>query len=209
MKTTASEITGVDSKTNAVNDVSTEMNIANEWDPVDETFRMLSNHRRRQVLLYLQENGSAAVGELAEHIASIENRKPVTAVSSRERKRVYIALHQSHLSKMAEAGIIEYNKNRGTVSSTPNVDRLCRMVSDPTPERRWSLYYLVQTAISVIVVAVGAIFFSASISLLAGILLAGYAALAIVHSVGEYYSGKRHSDNTEKHKKPAIPNDRW
>lgn len=208
MKTTASEITGGDSKTNAINDVSTEMNANNEWDPVDETFRMLSNHRRRQVLLYLQENENAAVGELAEHIASIENKKPVATVSSRERKRVYIALHQSHLSKMATAGIIEYSKNRGTVSTTANVDRLCRMLSDSTPERRWSLYYLVQTAISVILVAVGAIFFSASISLLAGILLAGYAALAIVHSVGEYYSESSYSQNIQKRRRPAIQNDK-
>lgn len=198
MKPAASEITGSNSKTDAVNEISDKMKTNNEWDPVDERFRMLSNHRRRQVLLYLQENGSAAVGDLAEHIASIENNKPITTISSQERKRVYIALHQSHLSKMAEAGIIEYNKNRGTVSTTPDVDEMCRIISDPTPERRWSLYYLVQTAISVVVVAVGAIFFSASISVLAGILLAGYAALAIVHSVGEYYPESKYSQNTEK-----------
>jgi zinc transporter ZupT len=79
------------------------------------------------------------------------------------------------------------------------------MISDPTPERRWSLYYLVQTAISVVVVAVGAIFFSASISVLAGILLAGYAALAIVHSVGEYYPESKCSQNTEKTQKTNDP----
>lgn len=84
--------------------------------PKDTLFAILENRRRREALRYLRRNdGVGTLSDLAEHIAARENDVDVTALSSDERKRVYIALYQCHLPKMATAGVVDFDKNRGTV----------------------------------------------------------------------------------------------
>lgn len=84
--------------------------------PLDVVYDLLSNERRRIVLRYLRsESGTTTLGTLAERIASIENDKPVEALSSAERKRVYICLYQCHLPKMDDADAIDFEENRKTV----------------------------------------------------------------------------------------------
>lgn len=86
--------------------------------PLDVVFDLLSNERRRRVLRYLRdESGSTTLGDLAEHIASIENDKPEDALSSAERKRVYICLYQCHLPRMDDAGVVDFDENRKTVDA--------------------------------------------------------------------------------------------
>lgn len=156
------------------------------WKEVDDMFDVLSNHRRRRVLMYLEENETAVVGELAEHVAAIENDKPISALSSQERKRVYIALYQSHLPKMSAASAVEYDKNRGTVSLSEAGAGLCSLLKDPARSRRWSTRYLVHTAATVLALVVGTIFLGVSASLVSGVFLTGYALLAVVHRAVEY-----------------------
>lgn len=84
--------------------------------PKDVVFGLLSVQRRRRILAYLAEHeGEATLSDLAEHVASLENDKPVGALTSAERKRVYVCFYQSHLPKLADAGVIDYNQARGTV----------------------------------------------------------------------------------------------
>lgn len=159
-----------------------------EWKAIDDRFDVLSNHRRRRVLTNLAENDTAVVGELAEHIAAIENDKPAGALSSQERKRVYIALYQSHLPKMADAGIVDYDKNRGTVSLTEHGASLCSLLESPRQPRRWSRYYLVHTAVTALGIAVATVLLNIGAGLAAGAFLLGYALLAVAHGVAEYGS---------------------
>lgn len=82
----------------------------------DEIFEVLYNGRRRKILTYLLDHdGVSTAGEVAEHIAAIENDTTVQGLSSYERKRVYVGLYQNHLPMMDDIGIVEYDKNRGTV----------------------------------------------------------------------------------------------
>jgi hypothetical protein len=82
----------------------------------DTLFAILENQRRRDTLRYLRANGgTATLGDLAEHIAARENGVDVAGLSSDERKRVYIALYQCHLPKMSSAGVVDFDKNRGTI----------------------------------------------------------------------------------------------
>lgn len=82
----------------------------------DEVFEVLYNRRRREVLAYVRDNdGTATVSDLAEEIAAKENDTTVQQLSSYERKRVYVGLYQNHLPMMDEVGVVEYDKNRGTV----------------------------------------------------------------------------------------------
>lgn len=91
----------------------------------DVIFELLKNRRRREVLAYLLEaDETVTLGELAEQIAAWENDTSVNALNSDQRKRVYVALYQTHLPKMDDAGIVEYDQDRGLISLADNADLL-------------------------------------------------------------------------------------
>ncbi len=115
-----------------------------------DLFELLSNQRRRVIFdELLGRNGDIEIGTLAQEIAAIEDDVPVETVSSADRKRVYTALHQSHLPKMAEAGVIEFDSDRGTIEPTPALDDV-EIYMDIVRGRDlpWSEYYLGLTALS-------------------------------------------------------------
>ena len=109
-----------------------------------EVFDVLANRRRRFALHALgRERGTLTLGELAEQIAAWENGTDVSAVSSSGRKRVYTALQQSHLPRMDEAGMIEFDKRAGTVGvtdATEDIDVYLDVVRGR--EIPWSAYYV-------------------------------------------------------------------
>lgn len=116
---------------------------------LDVIFDMLSVERRRRVLRYLlTESEATTLSDLAEHIAAIENDKPEAALSSDERKRVYVGLYQCHLPRMADASVIDYESDRGTVELGPTADAVTAYLpaeeeSDgPAGHRQWPIYYL-------------------------------------------------------------------
>lgn len=110
----------------------------------DLVFDVLKNRRRRYALHYLkQQEDSVQLSDLAEQVAAWENNTTVDAISAAERKRVYTALYQSHLPKLDDVGIIQYNQNRGIVElsdAAAQLDVYLELVSkDDIP---WSKYYL-------------------------------------------------------------------
>lgn len=93
--------------------------------PLDVTFEILKNRRRRLVLEYIRDmEESTTIGELAEHIAAIENDTTVQQLNAQQRKRVYIGLYQCHLPKMDDAGVVEFNQDRGLIALGANVEPL-------------------------------------------------------------------------------------
>jgi hypothetical protein len=56
------------------------------------------------------------LNELAEQIAGDENDIGVEDLSSQQRKRVYVSLHQNHLPKMDDMGVVDYDRDRGTIA---------------------------------------------------------------------------------------------
>ena len=91
----------------------------------DDLFHLLQNERRRRAVRYLlDEDESVDIGSIAEHIAALENDITVAELSSTQRKRVYVGLYQCHLPKLDEAGVVDYDKNRGTVTRTALTDDL-------------------------------------------------------------------------------------
>lgn len=88
----------------------------------DEIFHILQTNRRRDTIRYLLDtDGPVKMRDIAEYVAARENDKTVEELTSAERQRVYIPLYQSHLPKLDDEGIIEYNQPRGIVRPT---DRL-------------------------------------------------------------------------------------
>lgn len=93
--------------------------------PKDELFHLLQNERRRQAIQYvLQRDGVVDMRDISDQLAAIENNVEVAALTSAQRKRVYVSLYQCHLPKLDEAGVIDYDKDRGTIERTPRIDHL-------------------------------------------------------------------------------------
>jgi len=110
----------------------------------DESFDLLSNHRRRYVLYYLQENGNpATLGDLADRIAAWENDVEMEEVSYDERKRVYTSLQQVHLPRMDDLDVIEFDDREGVVETGPAADELdIYLEVVDGRDVPWSVFYL-------------------------------------------------------------------
>jgi hypothetical protein len=92
---------------------------------LDVIFEILRNRRRQFVLEYLREQeGTVTIGELAEHIAAIENDTTVRQLNAQQRKRVYIGLYQCHLPKMDDVDVIDFNQSRGRITPAEHIEPL-------------------------------------------------------------------------------------
>jgi hypothetical protein len=103
--------------------------------PKDELFHLLQNSRRRAVLRYLRgREGPVRMRVVAEQVAAWEHDTTIDRLTAAERKRVYIALYQSHLDTLAEAGVIDYDKSRGVIEPNPLLDHVASYTdADPGP----------------------------------------------------------------------------
>ncbi len=109
----------------------------------DTLFDLLSSPRRRFTLYYLHEEArTIELGELTEQVAAWEYDKPVEELTSQERKRVYVSLYQTHLPKLADAGIIEYDADSGQITLTDHIDEFGPYLGWSRRELPWGRYYL-------------------------------------------------------------------
>mgnify|MGYP000737156917 CR=1 FL=1 len=107
----------------------------------DRVFELLKNRRRREVLHYLYEHdGTASVSTLSEWIAGRENDVPMEEVTTTQRKRVYVGLYQTHLPKMADAGVVDYEQGESGLELGPNAERLYQYVGDGNDDRWYQRY---------------------------------------------------------------------
>ncbi len=155
----------------------------------DVIFELLKNRRRREVLAYLLEaEETVTLGELAEQIAAWENDTEVSALSSDQRKRVYVALYQTHLPKMDDAGIVEYDQDRGLISLADNADLLMMYLDTDTHRQdRWDRWYALCSVIGAALVSaafLGLPLVSAiSTGAVAGVVVIAFFLLSVAHVV--------------------------
>jgi hypothetical protein len=90
-------------------------------DDVD-LLHALANQRRTHALTHTHEqpNQETTIGDLADHIAALENQKPASDLTAEERKRVYIALYQCHLPMLDNTGLVDFTPEDGTVRLCEN-----------------------------------------------------------------------------------------
>jgi len=112
-------------------------------------YKVMRNIRRRYVLYYLQEvSDPAQIDDVVERIVHWENSGG--SVPSKQRKSVYNALHQTHLPKLEQVGLIELQRGKSTISQT---DRARRIDLYPASQTlNWERYYGYLSAASVVLV---------------------------------------------------------
>ncbi|MFC6976850.1 ArsR family transcriptional regulator [Halomicroarcula sp. GCM10025709] len=142
----------------------------------ETAFDILRNSRRRLAIVYLleTEGGAVSLGDLAEHVAAIENGVSREELSSAQRKRVYVSLYQSHLPRMEEAGIVRFDQDRGLVSPGPQAAAV-EAYLDPTGRRDSRRCYVAITVAGTALLAV---------SFLTGTIPGSAVALAVLLAVG-------------------------
>ncbi|WP_238709375.1 DUF7344 domain-containing protein [Natronorubrum halophilum] len=120
-----------------------------------EIFEVLRNQRRRYVLQYLkQDSRPVELGALAQQVAAWEYDTTLEEVTPEQRKRVYTTLQQTHLPKMDQSGILEFDSDEGVIEGTNRArDISIYLEIVPGHEFAWRELYLSLGAISSALVA--------------------------------------------------------
>jgi hypothetical protein len=86
------------------------------WEPLDVIFDVLTNHRRRFAFYYLQEQGGVGdVDSLVNQVLSWEQNQPIEVISGEEHDRVKAEFYHSHLPKLEESRLIEFDQRSETI----------------------------------------------------------------------------------------------
>ena len=95
----------------------------------NEFYRALASERRRRLLYLLLDVGKRAVRELATVLTGWTATETGTMGLPAERNEIVVGLEHSHLPLLADAGLVTYDRQRGTVeleSLAPTVEALLR-----------------------------------------------------------------------------------
>ncbi|UPV99314.1 hypothetical protein M0R88_12365 [Halorussus gelatinilyticus] len=107
-----------------------------------EIHNVLRNDRRRRAIQRLRESdGPISVDALAEHIAAAETGEspPPRDV----RKSVYVSLHQTHLPKLDDLGIVEYDQRDQQLELRDRAEQVeVYMEVVAEDDISWATYYL-------------------------------------------------------------------
>jgi len=122
----------------------------------DEIFEILSSRRRRMVLYLLRQRAATlTVNELAEEIAAIENEVAVEELTSQQRKRVYVSLYQTHLPKLEETSLVDYDADSGEVTLTSRASQIDSYLSPRDASTYpWQIHYAGLVVASALVVGI-------------------------------------------------------
>lgn len=90
----------------------------------DALSRTLRSSRNRATLRYLTAtDGPVKMGDVADHVAAAEHDTTAEALTDDQRQRVYVALYRSLLPALDEDGFVEYDKARGIVRPTEQIEQ--------------------------------------------------------------------------------------
>lgn len=85
----------------------------------DQFYRALASTHRRRLLYHLIESGESTAGELASVLSAWEVSSTGTMDTQADRSRILVGLLQKHLPRLADAGLITYDPDTGTVQLSP------------------------------------------------------------------------------------------
>lgn len=105
---------------------------------LDDFLRLLQSERRRIVLGVLSdlqreqgtETVSVRVEDLSRQVAAIESETDSVAVGEQARQSSTVGLHHTHLPMLAAHGVIEYDTESDTVSTTDRTRSVAQTMRD-------------------------------------------------------------------------------
>jgi len=109
----------------------------------DVLFDILSSSRRRFLLHVLKREGEMELSELTKHVAAWENDVDVDDLTKQERKRVYVSLYQTHIPKLSDAGLIDYDEDTKVVSLRAEANELPGYFGPERDQFPWQYVYLI------------------------------------------------------------------
>lgn len=130
----------------------------------DSAYDLLSNSRRRYVISILRErNEPMRLNDLSRELAAWENDVEPDALTNPQVKRVYVSLYQTHIPKLAEAGVVSYDQESGMVELEDTAHELDTYIPEHTTgDTNWERLYI-------IVAAVGLLLYGAALFLPGGL----------------------------------------
>jgi len=110
----------------------------------NDIFDLLSNRRRRFVLHALKRMKELVeLAELSTYVAAWETETEPEEIDREDRRSVYVTLRRTHLPKLDEKNVIQFDESENTVQSTELLDNI-EVHTEVLHEKEisWSLYYL-------------------------------------------------------------------
>lgn len=145
-------------------DVPSDRTVPHDGDgeplPIEEVFHVLKDGRRRLVLSCLgRQDDPVDLDELVEYVLVHENDGSGSRRDTGEQKRVHIDLHHRHLPLMADLGAVDIDEPRRTVGTGPRFGSFEGYLGsdggERTATRRWNRWYLLLSALGVVLFAAG------------------------------------------------------
>lgn len=94
-------------------------------DEVDELVAAVSHHHRREALEVLRSaNRPLALADLATELVRRNGEDSAKEAIKQQAERLQLQLYHCHVPKLAEAGLVEYNAARKTVSLTEKASEI-------------------------------------------------------------------------------------
>jgi hypothetical protein len=94
-------------------------------------YHALRARRRRETIrfVYTTDTPTIAVRTLGKNVAAVEQGLPPVRATGEPYRNAYNALSQTHLPTLADAGIINYDPERQTISPGPNLTLAALLVA--------------------------------------------------------------------------------
>ena len=109
----------------------------------DTAFDLLSSSRRRFIVRRLKTgSGGIDLQTLAAELAAKEAKIDQEELNAQQRKRTYVSLYQTHIPKLAEAGVVRYDAEDGVVREGPALNAVASYFETTGEDRQWEPLYI-------------------------------------------------------------------
>lgn len=102
----------------------------------DQFYSALSASHRRRLLYYLSNAEESTVEELASVLSGWEVTRTGTMHTAADRSAIHIQLHHNHLPRLADAGLVDYDADAGTVRLAPLDPRVTEIIRQSVEAER-------------------------------------------------------------------------
>jgi hypothetical protein len=93
---------------------------------LDHVYGVLGHSRRRYLCYSLLGDTQWSLTDLATRIAAWENEISTDEVTEPQRKRVYVSLYHTHVPKLVDKDVIEFDDEEETIRPAENAEQALR-----------------------------------------------------------------------------------